>query len=186
MKNIISKDKLIELFNKDKKTLIVVCVGLIGVLLIMISEIDFKEKNIEEKSLENQKDSYEYCTYLEERVADIVGSIEGAGSVRVMITLAETTEYVYAQNQNDTKKSNNSSENSDNQSDFVIIEKDNNDSGLLIKTFEPKIRGVAIVCDGGDDPIVQQQIYSTVSSILNVSTARISISKLAQEKGNHK
>ena len=99
-----------------------------------------------------------------------------------MITLAETTEYVYAQNQNGTKKSNQNSENSDNKSSFVIIEKDNNDSGLLIKTFEPKIRGVAVVCDGGDNPTVQQQIYSTVGAVLNVSTARISISKLKSEK----
>ena len=126
--------------------------------------------------------SYEYCDYLEKRVEDIVNSIDGAGEVRVMITLAETTEYVYAQNQNGTKKSNKDSENSDNKSNFVIIEKDNNDSGLLIKTFEPKLRGVAVVCDGGDNPSVQQQIYSAVSAVLNVSTARISISKLTSEK----
>lgn len=161
--------------------LVIVLVGFLGVFLIALSEMNF-ENEADKNSKSKSTDSYEYCSYLEDRVADIISAIDGAGKVRVMITLAETTEYVYAQNQNDTRKTNKESENSDNKNDFVIIEKDNNDSGLLIKTFEPKIRGVAVVCDGGDNPIVQQQIYSAVSAVLNVSTARISISKLTSEK----
>lgn len=182
MKNKLINEKLLETFKKDKKMLFVILVGFIGVFLIALSEISFEDSTDKKNEKITSLDSYEYCAYLENRVEDIVGSIEGAGKVRVMITLAETTEYVYAQNQNGTKKSNKDSENSDNKNSFVIIEKDNNDSGLLIKTFEPKIRGVAIVCDGGDSPTVQQQIYSTVSAVLNVSTARISISKLTSEK----
>lgn len=182
MKNKLINGKIYDLFKKDKKILILVVAGFIGVLLIALSEINIDNSIDKEKNNTQIMNSYEYCDYLEKRVEDIVNSIDGAGEVRVMITLAETTEYVYAQNQNGTKKSNKDSENSDNKSDFVIIEKDNNDSGLLIKTFEPKIRGVAVVCDGGDNPSVQQQIYSTVSAVLNVSTARISISKLTSEK----
>ena len=60
----------------------------------------------------------------------------------------------------------------------LIIEKDNNDTGLLIKTIEPKVRGVAIVCEGGNKTMVQNQIYSAISAVLNISTSRISISKL--------
>ncbi len=182
MKNKLIKENLYNLFNKDKKILLVVLVGFIGVLLIAISEMNLDKSTEKGKDLTQNMDSYEYCDYLERRVEDIINSIDGAGEVRVMITLAETTEYVYAQNQNGTKKSNKDSENSDNKSNFVIIENDNNDSGLLIKTYEPKVRGVAVVCVGGDNPIVQQQIYSTVSAVLNVSTARISISKLKSEK----
>lgn len=182
MKNKLLNEKIYSFLNKDKKFLIVVLIGFLGVLLIAISEMNLDNSADNEKKFTENMDSYEYCEYLEKRVEGIVSAIDGAGEVRVLITLAETTEYVYAQNQNGTKKSNKDSENSDNKSDFVIIEKDNNDSGLLIKTFEPKIRGVAVVCDGGDNPSVQQQIYSTVSAVLNVSTARISISKLTSEK----
>lgn len=182
MKNELINEKLLETFKKDKKMLLVIFVGIIGVLIIALSEISFDDSTDKNNEKMLNSDSYEYCAYIEKRVEDIVSSIDGAGNVKVMITLAETTEYVYAQNQNGTKKSNKDSENSDNKNSFVIIERDNNDSGLLIKTFEPKIRGVAIVCDGGDSPTVQQQIYSTVSAVLNVSTARISISKLTSEK----
>lgn len=181
MKNQIINKKVLEILKKDKKMLVVVLIGFLGVFSIALSEMNL-ENEADKNSKPKSTGSYDYCSYLEERVADIISAIDGAGKVRVMITLAETTEYVYAQNQNDTKKVNSDSENSDNKNDFVIIEKDNNDSGLLIKTFEPKIRGVAVVCDGGDNPTVQQQIYSAVSAVLNVSTARISISKLTSEK----
>ena len=72
-----------------------------------------------------------------------------------------------------------------NQSDYVIINADDNDKGLLLKTIEPKIRGVAIVCDGGNNELVQQQIYSAVSAVLNISTSKISISKLSASEVNN-
>lgn len=178
----IINEKITDIFKKDKKMLLIILVGFVGIALIGLSELNLSPTNDKKEKLPTSLSSYEYCEYIEGRVEDIVSSIDGAGNVRVMITLAETTEYVYAQNQNGTKKSNKDSENSDSKNSFVIIEKDNNDSGLLLKTFEPKIRGVAVVCDGGDNPIVQQHIYSTVSAVLNVSTARISISKLTSEK----
>ena len=95
-----------------------------------------------------------------------------------MITLSESTEYVYGTNDKSTRKSSDTSDDSNTQNDFVIIEKDNNDTGLLIKTIEPKVRGVAIVCEGGNISTVQNQIYSAISAVLNISTSRISISKL--------
>ena len=128
MKNLALKEKLIDTFNKDKKVFVFVIAGLLGILLIVISEINFEsEENATEKNT-NQIEAYEYCDYLEKKVAEIVSSIDGAGSVKVMITLSESIEYVYAQNQNDTKKVNENSENSDNKSDFVIIENDDNDA----------------------------------------------------------
>lgn len=182
MKNLILKEKIIDMLNKDKKVVFFMLLGLMGVFLIFLSEINFDTNNDSVEKCSQQNSDYEYCDYLETKIGEIVSSIDGAGKVKVMITLSESVEYVYAKNQNDTKKINENSENSDNKSDFVIIENNDNDSGLLIKTYEPKIRGVAIVCSGGDNVNVQQQIYSTVSAVLNVSTARISISKLSSEK----
>ena len=61
----------------------------------------------------------------------------------------------------------------------VIIENNNNDVGLLIKTIEPKVRGVAVSCEGGDNTKVQQQIFSTIEALLDIKTSNISISKLS-------
>ena len=103
MKNKVLKEKIYNIFEKDKKLLLLVLIGFLGILLIVISEMNFSDSDGEDKISSQYMDSSEYCDYLEKRVENIVNSIDGAGEVRVMITLAETTEYVYAQNQNANK-----------------------------------------------------------------------------------
>lgn len=155
----------------NKKIALVVISGFLAMILIFVSELDFNKKEKDDLDLNEKLSRGEYCEYLEEKVTEIIESIDGAGKANVMITLSETTEYVYATNEKLNDKTI--------EGEYVIIEKDNNDSGLLVKTIEPKIRGVAIVCEGGNNLSVQNQIYSAVSAVLDISTARISISKLS-------
>ncbi len=166
------------LIKDNKKVALIVIVGFIAIALIFLSEVDVDNKQ-EEPELNKALSTYEYCDYLEKNVTEIIESIDGAGKTKVMITLSETTEYVYATNNKSTQKNSSNNYDSINEDDYVVIEKDNNDTGLLIKTVEPKIRGVAIVCEGGNNTKVQNQIYSAVSSVLNISMSRISISKLS-------
>ena len=54
----------------------------------------------------------------------------------------------------------------------------NGDDKTLAKIIEPKIRGVAVACSGGDDPVVVEKITKMLSTILSVSTSSISVDKL--------
>lgn len=175
MKYDFKAEKILNYFKSDKKTLIIAAFGVVIMIIIMLSELLPGETEKNEEIPENT--SMNYCSTLEKEVEEIISLIDGAGETKVMITLSETTEYIYAINESNQNKSNSDSLNVDTENDYVIIEQNNEDSGLLVKTLEPKIRGVAIVCEGGDNPTVQQNIYSAVSAVLNVSTARISISK---------
>ncbi len=173
LKSILSKIKV------DKKTALFVVIGFTAVLIIFLSEFSSVDNNERENNaLSEDMSSISYCEYLEDKVSEIVESIEGAGEAKVMITLSETTEYIYATNDKDSRKNSENSDDSTFENDYVIIENNSNDTGLLIKTIEPKVRGVAVVCEGGNDSTVQRQIYSAVSAVLNISTSRISISKL--------
>lgn len=173
------KEKLSKL-KVDKKTALFVVIGFTAILIIFLSEIGGSgEDNDEYNILSEEMSSVTYCEYLEDKVKEIVESIDGAGETKVMITLSETTEYIYATNDKDTRKSSDTNDDSTFENDYVIIENDSNDTGLLVKTIEPKVRGVAVVCEGGNNYSVQQQIYSAVSAVLNISTSRISISKLS-------
>ncbi len=176
------KISLKSMFNKlkvDKKTALFIVVGFTAILIIFLSELSNSgTNNKDNKSNSEDMPSITYCEYLEDKVQEIVESIEGAGEAKVMITLSETTEYIYATNDKDTRKNSENADDSTFENDYVIIENNSNDTGLLIKTIEPKVRGVAVVCEGGNDSTVQRQIYSAVSAVLNISTSRISISKL--------
>ncbi len=172
-------NQLKETINKlkiDKKTGIVVIVGFILIIVLFISELNIIP---EEKDECKKVSDEEYCDYLENKIKIFIEKIEGAGKTEVIITLSETTEYIYATDDKDVRKNNDNSDDSTFEKDYVIIENNNNDVGLLIKTIEPKIRGVAISCEGGDNLNVQQQIYSTIEAILDISTSNISISKLS-------
>ncbi len=168
---------LIKKVKLDKKTLILICVGFLTILILFISELDFEKK--EEETISKEISDEEYCNYLEEKIKNFIEKIDGAGKTEVVITLAETTEYIYATDDKDVQKNNSNGDDSSIEKDYVIIEKDNNDVGLLIKTIEPKIRGVAVSCEGGNNIEVQQQIYSTIEALLNIKTSNISISKLS-------
>ncbi len=168
----------IKKLNLDKKTKIIIFVGFSFILMLFMSEINFNNEEDEPEFTDEMTDA-EYCVYLENKLIEFIESIDGAGKTKVMITLSETTEYIYATDDKDTKKNNNNSDDSTFQKDYVIIENNNNDGGLLIKTIKPKVRGVAISCEGGNNTQVQQQIYSAISAILDISTSNISISKLS-------
>ena len=169
----------------NKKISLFIILGFITIGLLFFSELDVKNNKEVNTEIEKELSTTDYCIYLEEKVSEIIKSIDGAGETKVMITLSETTEYIYATNNKDLLKKNNNSNDSTYENDYVIIEKDDNDTGLLIKTIEPKIRGVAIVCEGGDNTTVQNQIYSAVSAVLNISISRISISKLKHMEGKN-
>lgn len=173
---------LIKKINVDKKMLIVLIIGFLLIIILVVSELDFEK---EKEPIKSDLSDEEYCIYLEDKIKHFIEKIDGAGKTEVIITLAETTEYIYATDDKDVKKNNSNSDDSTLEKDYVIIENDNNDVGLLIKTIEPKIRGVAISCEGGDNIKVQQQIFSTIEALLNIKTSSISISKLSLTEENH-
>lgn len=166
----------IKKINLNKRTTILLIASFLMIIVLFVSELDFEPEKEEIKSELSDK---EYCDYLEEKIKHFIERIDGAGKTEVIITLAETTEYIYATDDRDVRKNNSSSDDSTIEKDYVIIENENNDVGLLIKTIEPKIRGVAVSCEGGDNVKVQQQIYSTIEAVLNVKISSISISKLS-------
>ncbi len=173
--NISEKFKNIKLGKKE------ICIILIGFLLIFI--IFISEYNNDSVKIESDINNteYNYCNEMEEKIKKFIMKIDGAGKTEVIITLDETSEYIYATDNKNVQKNNNNNDDLSVENDYVIIENNNNDEGLLIKTIEPKIRGVAITCEGGDIPEVQENIMSAIKAVLDIRSSNISITKLSSE-----
>ena len=45
------------------------------------------------------------------------------------------------------------------------------------KSIEPKVRGVVVVCDGGDNPLVVSRVLDAVTKSLNISSDKVCITK---------
>lgn len=49
------------------------------------------------------------------------------------------------------------------------------EEALLLKTEMPEIRGVAVVCEGGDNEYINEKIVNTITAALNITSKRVYI-----------
>lgn len=175
-----------------KKENLVFIIGLMGIVLIGFSQFLFgSSKTVKSTVTEPvaiDKQSYE--EKIEQRLCDILGSISGVGQVKVMITLSEGYSYEYAMEQkvNDDRYVDNVNENGGKtqekritEESFVLIEATKGqESPIVTKEVEPKIKGVVIVCEGGNKPDVMYKVMEAVSVALNISSTQISILEMTK------
>lgn len=171
--------KIKERLMSDKRLAIIVIVGIIGIILLTVSEfIPDKDKKKESETETTATQSYnDYAQETEKKLSSLVSSISGAGNTKIMITLDSGDENIYATNDKNT----NGKESVLSDSSYVIIQQDGKDGGLLLKVVEPTVRGVAIVCDGADIPEVRQEIIKTVTAVLGISSNRVNIAKMKKQ-----
>lgn len=170
-------DELKSLINKikgDKKTLLLIIVLIIAMLLIFLSDSGSDEKeNINIKSKE-------YSVIGEQELADEVESfiedIKGAGRSEVILTFDTYEETVYAVDKENDLSADGSY---DSRNEYVILDEGSSEGGLRLKIISPKIRGIAVLCQGGNDPIVRQQVVSVVSALFDIGTNKISVAVMA-------
>ena len=166
--------------DKARKALLVG--GIIGVLLLIIPEF-IPEKVSEVTALTAQ----EYIRSTEERLTALVESIDGVGACRVMVTLENGVEYVYATEErtNSDRQEDVSggdtrlTERDDNESTAVISETEKGREGLLVTEIQPTVRGVVVVCEGGDNEQVCNRVSQAVTVALNISSKRVCVTKLS-------
>lgn len=87
---------------------------------------------------EVQEDLDAYARRTEQSIHDLLCGIPGISDVRVMVTLAGGSEYVYAQNASNGGKT------------YVTV-KDDGERAVFLRENTPQIRGIAVVCPGASD-----------------------------------
>lgn len=172
--------KISEKTKLNPGILIVVALLAAGVLMLMLSEFSGKEKVVtQEVSTTVQFDSEAYITELENRLVSIVSAIDGAGETRVMIMLESGGEDVYLNNSDYGENIEISGENSyEKKDDYVIVDGSSGQGGIVVRRTEPRVRGVAVVCKGAGSETVKAEITRTVTALLDISSARVSVAKM--------
>lgn len=187
------KKGIVKKIQEDKKMFIIVCIGILGMILLLFSEL-FDSSNNDTSNKDTAKKAstsseYNYSEEIENKLTKIISSIEGAGKTKVMVTLDNSAESVYAKNEKEDENSKKSSDNSQseestenqNDSEYIIIDSGDKESGLVIKVIQPKIRGVAIVCEGADSAVVRENIMDTVTAVLDIDSTNVCITKMTND-----
>ena len=158
------KQRINALFGKYKYPILVVLVGL-G-LMLLPSEQEPTEPAEPPRAVE--------CS-LEEKLEALLGRIEGAGQVSVLLTEKEGSQTLY-QTDSQTDADESGSRRTD---DTVLIEDENRtESGLVRQTLGPVYRGAVILCQGADDPTVKLAVVEAVRCVTGLGADQISVQNM--------
>ncbi len=193
-------DFLKKLFkDKDKKAVssFMLMLGL-GVVLLLGSNILFKgpsnlpvletaftEADAKEHTEDFAFDSYE--AELERRLEETLTLVNGAGEIKVMVTLRQSKELVLANNstydstvtkETDSQGGIRESESIKKEEEIILINGGGGDRPLILTENTPKIEGIIIVAQGGDNVIVKDSLTRAAQVILGLDVNKIQVLKM--------
>lgn len=164
----------VDKLRSDKKLVIILVIGILGMLLILFSQTGGEDKKETEV---NAAEYYSNEKETAEMLEAMVQTIRGAGKAKVMISYESGEETVYAR---DTDESTASPDKEDRQEKYIIIDASGGEEGLKLKVISPKVRGVAVVCEGGADPVTREQIITMISALFDIRSNQISVAEMAK------
>ncbi len=176
-------------FSNEKFVKIIIVVGVIGIALIFISSLFESDIEVSENQdiIEDTTDYIaQYKKDMETNLGNMICSIQGVGTTKVMVTVDSSIEYVYATDDQTSLDEqiiddDNIEKSQDIQDNHVVIrESDGSENVVKIKEIQPQIRGVLIICEGGDDVFVKQSVIEAVSKSLDISSAKVCVTKLSK------
>lgn len=169
--------RFFEKIKDNKRVALILLVGIIGIALIAFSSFT-SPKKVDSTTSEEPKG--EINDVSEQKLERFLSNISGVSNVSVMLTYDTSKQDVYAfdTEQNESTDSENKSERKY-KNEHIIVKTGSEEVGLKEKEIYPKVRGVAVICTGGENPIVKEQIISIISALFDINSNQISVASKA-------
>lgn len=182
-------DCKVDFFKKllrNKKSLNNVLTALfIGILLIIMSSTLFKSDNKgspkEETEIgeitENQEiySSQSYEKELEEKLEKTLSMVDGVGKIKVMVTTGEGYENALKNDSKTERYEENGSSKAIDEEKTVLS---NDGEPIILKEIKPKIEGIIVVAEGGDNVLVKSSLINAIKALLGIEIHKIEILKM--------
>lgn len=141
---------------------------LIGIVLMALPNVNQKDEEKTE-TLVTVSDSFE--TKLE----DTLRLVDGAGNVRVLLTLQEDNRYTYQMDVEDYKQT----EHQERIEQTVLVrDRDGSESAVIVGVEYPVYKGAVVICEGADSAAVRLHITKAVSDLTGLGSDKISVIKM--------
>jgi len=105
----------------------------------------------------------------EEKLADVLSRIEGAGAVRVVLSLDSSSRQILAQDQERDSGGGGSS------TVVTVGRGSGNQEVVPLQTVSPQFRGALVVCPGGGEAKVRLELVGAVSALTGLGSDRIEV-----------
>ena len=170
------KSEIKEKIAQNIKPILLLFAVAFGVLLIAVSP---DSRNGEETENKNNLAALDvYTKDIERRLEEIIGAIEGAGKTKVMVSFESSFESVYANNAKlEENTSGNTPVSAKSTEKQIVLAGDraNGETPILLKELCPRVKGVVVVCSGGDNYNVIKSIKEAVSSLFSIPETKVCV-----------
>ena len=160
--------KLNELINKYKYAIIVLVIGL-ALLLMPGKQATQQKTEMTAPTATGQKN------LTEDSLVQILQSVEGAGKVKVLLSIGAGEETIY---QTDMETSASDGSNEQTVKTVIITDSQRSESGLIRQINPAAYKGAIVVCQGADSPAVRFAVTQAVAKITGLGTDSICVLKM--------
>lgn len=116
----------------------------------------------------------EYIRSLEKQLQELIESMDGAGAVRVMLTLADDGITHVDKNVKTQEKSR--------EETTVVYDTGDSNEPYVIRRERPKVEGVVVVAQGGDRPGVITEITDAMQSLFDLEMHKVKVVKMSVQE----
>lgn len=154
---------LSQVLKKARRFALPLLLFAFGALLLFAGRAGNEAEAPPSLSVGTVSDSEGYTDKLEEKIEKLISSIDGVSNVTVLLTLDGGSEFVYAENTSGSTV------------DYLIVEGAEGEETVLIREIYASVRGIAVVCGGGDSPAIQKTVAELLSSAFDIPLSKISV-----------
>ena len=157
--------KPLELWMKKENLGVLLLVGLLLLVIALPTRQENENTITEENTQETDQGLQEqdWQTKMEERLVEVLEQVQGVGKAEVFLTCEGTQEKVVEKDETET-----------------VYERDSrgNQTPYVSAEIYPQVTGVLVVAQGGDDPVVIQNIQEAVQVLFQVEAHKIKVMKM--------
>ena len=146
-----------------------VVILLIGVALLLIPQKIKAEPTTPVVQAENTQ------TIEIDELTNILQSVQGAGNVKVLLSIASGEQLVYQTNSENTTNGDSNSTKCDT---VLVTDAQRAETGLITQVIPPKYLGAIVVCEGADSPSVKYAVTQAIAKITGLGTDDICVLKM--------
>ncbi|MCR1841267.1 stage III sporulation protein AG [Murimonas intestini] len=192
-KNVNFKTWLSKVKNLKKNQIFMVLLA--GILLVIIAlptkqgEETRSKNQTEQAPVEKVSNEKTDTDVLEEKLVSALGKVKGVGKVEVMLTRKSSGQKIVEKDKPVSDKTTDEQDNQggnrvtreSTQGEETVYAQDGSgaQTPYVIEELEPEIQGVVVVAEGGDNPVVVQNITEAVMALFGVEVHKIKVMKMS-------
>lgn len=150
----------------------VILAVLLGVLLLLLPD----GKAVSDEENATRLADFDR-TSVQREMEDILSAIDGAGRLRLMLTVQGGGELELAQDRALTRKQTDSADEYSDKTDTVVLGSGNSAEVVVTQSRYPDFVGALVVCEGGGSAAVRLEITQALCALTGLPSDRISVIK---------